>query len=193
MRGRSGADAGSGAHLDLERYGAVAVTLHWSIATLIIVNWGLGYLAEWIEEAGANAVPLHKSIGLTVLALSLARLAWRLVHPAPALPASMGGWRRRAALATHFLFYVLIITLPLTGWLRTSAGKYPLTWFGLTDVPKFPVARETSAVAATAHELMAWAMLALLILHVAAALHHHFRLRDGILLRMLPARRRAGR
>jgi cytochrome b561 len=178
------------ATVTLERYGGVAIALHWSIALLIIANWPLGYFSEGLEKlTGQSPVALHKSVGLTVLALSLLRLLWRLGHPPPAYPAPMAPWRAAVARFTHISFYVLIIALPLSGWLRTSAGKYPLTWFGLVDIPKFAVAPGSSEakLAAQSHELLGWAMLLLVALHVAAALHHHFRLRDAMLLRMAPS------
>jgi cytochrome b561 len=180
----------------IERYGRVAIAFHWAIALLILANWPLGYFAETIEgRFGRNLVPLHKSIGLTVLALSFARLVWRLGHPAPPLPPSLSRWRASAARLTHWGLYLLIIALPLSGWLRTSPNSYPLRWFGLITVPKFPIEQGSTGaeLAATGHEVLAWMMLALVVLHVAAALHHHFRLRDAILLRMLPARSRCYR
>ena len=175
----------------VERYDRVAIWLHWSIALLILANGPLGYFGEAIEELGWNPVPLHKSLGLTVLALSLLRLAWRLMHRPPALPASVSLWRARLAWFTHACLYVLMIAVPLTGWLRVSSGKYPLTWFGLVDVPKFAIVPKSAeaAAASRAHELSAWAMGAVIVLHLAAALHHQFRLRDALILRMVPARK----
>jgi cytochrome b561 len=123
--------------------------------------------------------------------LSVLRLLWRLAHPVPPLPESIARWRAAAARFTHVAFYVLIIALPLTGWLRTSSGKYPLSWFGFFELPKFPIVAESAGarLAAQSHELLAWTMILLTLLHVGAALHHHFRLRDAVLLRMLPSRR----
>lgn len=175
-----------------ERYGRVAIGFHWAIALLILMNWPLGYFGEAIEEmVGSSLVGVHKSIGLTILALSVLRLAWRVWNPPPPLPASLTRSRMVAARLNHALFYLLIILVPLTGWLRTSASHYPLTWFGLIDVPKFPISPQSAeaAVAAQSHELLAWAMLLLLLVHVGAAMHHHFRLRDAVLLRMMPLRR----
>ncbi|WP_294013847.1 cytochrome b [Sphingomonas sp.] len=173
----------------------MAIAFHWAIALLIAVNWPIGHFGETIEaRLGLNLVPFHKSIGLTVLALSILRLVWRLSHRPPPLPLSISRWRARAARFTHAAFYVLIIALPLTGWLRASAGRYPLTWFGLLDVPKFPIARQSAeaALAIGAHKFLAWTMLTLVVVHVAAALHHHLKLKDAVLLRMLPKRARSG-
>lgn len=180
---------------EVRRYGLMAIALHWLIALLIVLNWPLGYFGEAIEQQlGRSLVPLHKSLGLTVLALSLLRLGWRLSHRPPPLPASLTRWRLWSARIAHFAMYVLIIALPLSGWMRISSGKYPLTWFGLVELPKFPIepnSRE-AAIAATSHELLAWSMMALVAIHIAAALHHQFRLRNEVLSRMIPIPRRRG-
>ena len=176
-----------------ERYGGVAIAFHWTIALLVLVNWPLGYFGEEIERLlGQSQVALHKSIGLTVLGLSVLRLLWRLAHPMPPLPEAIAPWRAAAARLTHVAFYVLIIALPLTGWLRTSSGKYPLTWFGFVELPKFRIVADSAQarVAAQSHEILGWLMILLVAVHVSAALHHHFRLRDAVLLRMLPRRSR---
>ena len=172
----------------VERYSRTAIALHWTIAALVLLNLPLGRFNEQIEELGASTMWLHKSIGLTVLVLSIVRLGWRLAHRPPPFPATLTGWRAAAARTVHGLFYALMVLLPLTGWLRTSAGTYPLTWFNLFEVPKFAIARGSveAQVASAAHEVLAWAMIALVALHVAAALHHHFVLRDAVLRRMLP-------
>lgn len=175
----------------LERYSSTAIVLHWAIAALILANFPLGFFNEAIESAsGASPMWLHKSIGLTVLALSIARVAWRATHRPPALPETMIGWRASASTAVHRTFYVLILAVPLSGWLRTSAGTYPLTWFGLLDIPKFPIERDSleAVLAESAHDVLAWTMLGLVALHSMAALHHHFVLRDEVLRRMLPRR-----
>lgn len=173
----------------LDRYDSVAIALHWTMAALILVNIPLGALSEQIEQGlGQSLMWLHKSIGLTVLLLSLARLAWRLTHRPPPLPGAVGGWQAGLAHVVHWVFYALIIVVPLTGWMRSSASGYPLRWFELFDVPKFAIAPKSpeALVVATTHEVLAWSMTALIVLHVAAALHHHFARRDRVLRRMLP-------
>ena len=170
-----------------QRYDDVAIALHWTTAVLILANIPLGALGERIEAwLGASPVWLHKSIGLTVLALWITRLAWRLGHRPPPLE-GLPQWQALAARAVHWAFYALIILVPLSGWLRVSSGRYPLSWFGLVELPKFPIAPKSAEAqaAATAHEILAWTMAALVALHVAAALHHRVR-RDGTLRRMLP-------
>ncbi|MFD1950954.1 cytochrome b [Sphingomonas arantia] len=167
------------------RYSSVAIAFHWTIAVLVIANLAIGLLHDALT--GVQLMPIHKSIGITVLALSIARLMWRLAHPAPALPGDVPGWQRAVAHITHWALYALMILMPATGWWMVSAGarKYPLDWFGLFPVPFLPVT-SGGDISNEAHELLGWAMLALVVLHVAAALKHHFVDRDTVLVRMLP-------
>ncbi|MGE0740012.1 MAG: YceI family protein [Hyphomonadaceae bacterium] len=196
----------------VQRYTAVAIVLHWAIAFAILfmipLGWWMGDQAEdgAVTDGVFRAYQLHKSIGLTVLALSLVRLGWRLANPPPPLPAHMPQWERIVAKATHWAFYVLMIALPLTGWLYVSAGwsehdDQPLMvtthWFGLFVVPHLfglPGAgldvRESVAEASMGvHSKLAWAALVLAALHVAAALKHHFFDRDETLAHMVPGLR----
>jgi cytochrome b561 len=192
-----------------QRYSAVAIVLHWAIAAAILYMLPLGL---WMHEQAEDGVThegvfrafqLHKSIGLAVLALSLIRLGWRLAHRPPPLPQHMPAWERFAAKATHWAFYALMIGLPLSGWLFVSAGwslhedrslAVPTHFFGLLEVPALfgltqaaPELRAAVAdVAFNTHALMAWAAAILFVLHVAAALKHHFFDRDEVLAHMVP-------
>jgi cytochrome b561 len=180
------------------RYGTVAMTLHWLIALMIIGNLCSGI---WFGEFMAHSDPLrftviqlHKSSGLTILILSLLRLGWRLVNPIPALPADMGPFMRFLARGTHYLFYFLIIAIPFSGWLIVSASPTaaPTMYFGLFQWPSLPFfnsllradKKQYTELFATAHILMAYLTIALLLLHVSAALYHHFLRRDDVLRRM---------
>lgn len=168
------------------RYTAVARTLHWAIAALIIANLVLGFAHEALPRDW-SVMPLHKSIGLTVLALTLVRIGWRIAHRPPALPATLPAWEKGAAHATHFAFYALMLILPLSGWIMTSSGTRPLNWFGLFDVPKFAVGKEDAIVGLSgeAHELLPWLWAVLILIHVGAALRHHIVLKDDVLRRMM--------
>lgn len=170
----------------MDRYTFVARALHWIMAVLIIVNLILGIGHDALPKDWA-VMPVHKSIGLTVLALTLVRLGWRLGHRPPLLPVAMPGWEKAAAHATHFLFYALMLLVPLTGWIMTSAGTRPLNWFFLFDVPKFAVTKGDILVGVSGegHEIMGFAWAALIILHIAAALRHHLVLKDDVLRRMI--------
>jgi cytochrome b561 len=191
------------------RYTAIAIVLHWAIAAAILFNIPLGLwmhaqaAAGHLEAGVFRAFQLHKSIGLTVLALSLVRLGWRLANPAPSLPAHMPAWERLAAQAAHWAFYVLMIALPLTGWLYVSAGwsaetDHPLVvethYFNLFTAPfLFGLSHASDATRAftahaaiLAHWALGWTTLALAGLHVAAALKHQLVDRDDVLGRMTP-------
>ncbi|WP_068071918.1 cytochrome b [Novosphingobium lentum] len=168
------------------RYNRLARTLHWIIAALIVANLLTGLFHDALKPVW-QPMPFHKASGLTILALSLVRLGWRLKWRMPGWPDTMGLHQRRAAHAVHALFYGLMIAMPLTGWAMSSAGTYPLTWFGLFGVPRLPVTKGSTAFAVSheSHELMGWLFVALLALHIGAAVHHRFVVRDGVLRRML--------
>ncbi len=191
------------------RYSAVAIVLHWAIAIAILgmipLGWWMGdALEDKATQAQAIAAfQLHKSIGLTVLLLSIARLGWRLTHPTPPLPEAMKPWEKLAATATHWAFYFLIIAMPLSGWLYVSTGwsvhddrplEVPTLYFGLFQVPHLfglsHLADQARAMLAgvfeNAHSKMAWGAIGLTALHVAAALKHQFVDKDGVLARMVP-------
>lgn len=176
---------------DSQRYSSVAIAFHWMIALLVIVNLVIGLGHESIPALRAW-MGTHKAIGISVLVLTLARVAWRLAHRPPPLPAATPVWERVAAHATHWSLYALLLAMPLTGWALVSGpdAKRPLSWFGLFDVPLLPVASSTADAADAAHGLLGWVMLALVVLHVSAALRHHLILRDHVLARMAPALRR---
>lgn len=171
--------------MTLERYNRTARALHWSIAVLVIANLAGGLLHDALEDV-VNLIPAHKAVGMTVLALTLVRIGWRVTWRAPAYPGTMSRAAIGAAHALHAAFYALLLAMPLSGWIIASAGKYPLTWFGLFAIPKLAVTRGDPAylVGHEAHEVLGWLFLALVLVHVAAALRHHFVLRDGVLARM---------
>lgn len=185
-----------------DSYGTVAIVLHWAIALLIIGNvagaLAFGALLESADPAdkqlGFQLIQLHKASGLTVLALSVVRLGWRLAHGFLPLPAPMPAWQKAAARATHLSFYVLMIGVPLLGWAMVSASPldFPIHYFGLFEWPQLPLATDKALAdrLAGAHETLAFATMAVLVLHVAGALKHHFVDRDGVLGRMLPWGRR---
>ena len=170
-----------------ERYSGVAIAFHWTIALLVIVNLIVGVGHDAVPALRAW-MPGHKAIGITVLALTVLRVAWRLLHRPPPLPAFTPAWERGVAHATHWALYALLLLMPLSGWAMVSGpeGRRPLSWFGIADLPYLPVGSTGASAGHEVHEILGWTMLALVVLHIAAALRHHLILRDSILLRMLP-------
>lgn len=167
------------------RYSAVARWLHWIIAILVIWNIvsGIGHEALPREQR-ITIMGLHISSGIAILVLSLVRLGWRFTHRPPPLP-PMTGWQIGLAHGTHWLFYAAMILLPLSGWAIVSDGPFPISWLGLFEVPKLPVAgTEIVEAAEEGHEIFGWLMVPLVLLHVGAALWHQFALKDNLLARM---------
>ena len=181
------------------RYGSVAMTLHWLIAAFVIANIVIGlYMSDLPrgDPSKMEFISWHKSIGLTVLALSVLRLVWRLVNPVPPAPPGLNKWIRIAAQAGHHLLYFLIIAVPLAGWLMVSVGSmgHPTPVFGLFGWPSAPVLSDMPRSVGhpyhemfeTTHVLLAWSMIVLIPIHVLAALYHQFVRGDDVLIRMLP-------
>lgn len=172
------------------RYSTVSIVLHWAIAALLIANVLVG---GWMENAqGADKLgwfSTHKALGITVFGLTLIRLGWRFGHRWPALPVHMAAWERLLARATHVLFYILLLAIPLLGWAAASAGGAPATdWFGLFPIGNLPVpqSEDLGEALGGAHKLLIKATYVLIGLHVLGAIKHQFLNRDGVLHRMLP-------
>ena len=198
------------------RYSMVSIVLHWTIALaiagMILLGWWMSDAIKDPAQASAafKAYQLHKSIGLTILVLTLFRLVWRFTHSFPPLPAHMPAWEKASARASHLLLYAIMLVMPLTGWLYVSAGwnsamnmpfAAPTIWFGQFEWPHLPglanasdATRSTVAGGAMAvHANLAWGAVALVALHAAAALKHHFIDRDSVLASMVPLLRPRGR
>lgn len=171
------------------RYSAVSLTLHWLLAALILVQVILINVREGTEQPlSGQLIGWHKSIGLTILVLTLVRIGWRLANPALPAPAGTPAWEKIAARVTHALFYVALIAIPVTGWLASSAGGREIEWFGLFQWPLLPVGggREAAKGYMNLHELAMYGLYGLIALHVLAALKHQFINRDNVLHRMIP-------
>jgi cytochrome b561 len=177
-----------------DRYSWGSIWLHWATAALVLVNLTLGLFHESLLDGIKWVIPIHKSIGITVLALTLLRLGWRLTHRPPPLPVDMTGWERAAAKVVHWAFYALLLALPLTGWMLSSnpARLRPMAWFWLFPIPPLPISGGMAKLGHNLHGIIGYAMLALVVLHIAAALRHHLLLRDSVLSRMAPGLNRNG-
>ena len=171
------------------RYTAIAQTLHWLIAGLIVTQFVLAISADDLP-IGAHKLALlarHKSFGMTVLMLAVLRLLWRLFNRPPRLPDGMSKIEHVLAKITHAAFYVLLFAMPLTGWLMSSAKNYSVSWFGLFTWPNLIGKNEDNFdLLRSTHEILSDALFVLAVLHILAALKHHFWNKDEVLLRMLP-------
>ena len=172
-----------------DQWGWVAKTLHWATALGVI---GLVIVGLWMDDlplspTKVKVYALHKSTGLTVLAIVLVRLAWRFIDTRPPYPAGMPAWQKAVSEISHGLLYVLLLSQAFSGWVYNSASNFALQWFGLFPVPNLTGPDpELKHLAHEVHEI-GWALLAaLMALHVGAALHHHFVVRDVTLARMTP-------
>ena len=174
--------------MEAARYSRIAAALHWAIAALLLLASGLALFRETFAKHAVGMITLHKCVGIAILALALVRLAWRLGHPPPPLPAGTPRWERKLASAVHASLYALMIAVPLAGWLFVSLApaSRPLDWRGGEGVPKLPLAVDDSAAALwhEAHELAGFALLGLVGLHVAGALRHLLVSRSGLAERM---------
>jgi cytochrome b561 len=170
-------------------YGVVAKLLHWSIVALIIAQY---LLAESAEELPTGVekfeiITLHKSLGLLVLALALARIGWRFAQRGRPAPVPMPRPQRIAAAAGHGLLYLLLLLQPLSGWAMSSAANYPVTFFGWFELPRLVAASEQAhEYFEDVHELLFDVLVAFAVVHALAALYHHFWMKDDTLRRMLP-------
>lgn len=175
----------------IDTYGSVAKFLHWLIALLIIGMLIFGFLLDYVPKPlQEQLIGLHKSIGLTILLLLLLRLIWRFFNIQPVYPITIAPWEQIAARSVHYCFYIAIFLMPMTGWLMSSFGGHPVNFWGLINVA-FPVQanKVLDDKFFTAHQTIAWIIIALLVVHIAAALKHHFIEKNNIFKRMLPGYR----
>jgi cytochrome b561 len=177
------------------RYHGFAIAMHWILAVALVSIFILGhYMADLpFSPQRLKLYNWHKWAGVTILILSAARLAWRLTHRPPALPQTvtlaMPGWQMQAYHATHIVMYALFFIVPLVGWAYSSAAGFPVVLFGVLPLPDFVAADKSLAdLIKPLHGLSANALGALVLLHVGAALKHHFIDKDGLLDRIRPAR-----
>ena len=168
------------------RYTPTAIVLHWLLAIAIVVSFSVGlYMSDLpVSPQRLKLYNWHKWAGVTILALSALRLLWRLAHRPPA-DLAMPRWQQAAAHWTHRALYLLFFAVPLVGWAYSSAAGFPIVLFGVLPLPDFvPQDKALSLLIKPWHAYLAYALAALVVLHVAGALKHHFVDRDGLLSRM---------
>jgi cytochrome b561 len=175
------------------RYSTTAIVLHWVIALAVIGQVVLGWSMQEIPKVPVgprvNAFNLHKSIGMSILVLMAIRLAWRASHRPPVLP-PMPAWQVRAAQINHWLLYACLLAQPLTGYLGSAVSGYPVRYFGLL-LPTWAAKNETlKDLLSAVHLVTSWILVCAIVLHVGAALKHHFIDRDSLLRRMWLTRAR---
>ncbi|MGE5115491.1 MAG: cytochrome b [Betaproteobacteria bacterium] len=176
------------------RYGVVALALHWLMAALLVALVAFGVIMVGLPDAGFDTRKImlilwHKQLGVAAFALVSARWLWRLGNPLPALAGGLAAWQRFAARFVHLCLYGLMVGLPASGWVMSSAAAIPVSFLGLFTLPDL-VGRDDTLFRAliAAHRWAAWALVALVVVHAGAALFHHVVRRDDTLRRMtLPA------
>ncbi len=168
------------------RYDAVTRALHWSVALLIVMQVAGGLVLEDLPRKSAIrsfAFDAHESLGIVVLGLLAARIAWRLTHATPA--AAGAAWQRLAARGAHVLLYALMIAVPVVGYAMVDTKGYPVAFFWLEAPDLLATDRGLAERLGEMHEALAWMLVAVVALHIAAALWHRWVLRDDVLARML--------
>lgn len=172
-----------------QRYTRTAIFLHWLVALGLAGTFALGFYMQDLplSPGKLQLYSWHKWAGVTLLALIVVRLAWRMTHRAPDLPDTMGPTARLAAHAGHWLLYVLMLAIPLSGWLMSSAQGFSVVWFGVLPLPDL-VAKDAAlgALLKDVHVTLNYTLLIAVIGHIGAALVHHFVRKDTVLARMLP-------
>lgn len=170
-------------------YTRTAVLLHWLIALLIVVSFGVGLYMVGLKLSPTKLkiYSYHKWVGVSIFTLVVIRLLWRATHRAPTLPDAMPDWQRRLAEVMHWLLYLLILIIPISGWLMSSAKGFQTVVFGVLPIPDLiGKDKELGDTLAQVHAALNYFMAGLVVMHAAAAIKHHFVDRDEVLARMLP-------
>lgn len=173
----------------IDRWGGISQLLHWAVAALILVMAYLGLTMGDLPNGPdkIKTYALHKSIGITILALVALRVFWRVYAGTPRPIPGSPRWQERIAALTHAAIYALLFAIPISGWVLNSAAGFPLQWFGLINLPHIVgESHDLHELAEEAHEIMFWVLALLVVAHAGAAFYHHLFQRDATLARMLP-------
>lgn len=174
---------------DREYWGRSSIGLHWLSFALVLSVASVGLFMEEMDpgKAKASVFALHKSLGLSVLGVTALRLLWRLFERRPGALAGTPRWQHWLATLTHLALYALLLLVPLSGWWLNSVAGHPLRWFGWFKLPALgEFDRALKHQAEEVHEFLFWSLVVLVAVHAAAALWHHYRMRDRTLARMVP-------
>jgi cytochrome b561 len=175
-----------------QRYGAVAIALHWLMAALLVALLALGLYMMRLPDAGFDTrkvvlILIHKQLGLLALLLAALRLAWRVGSALPALVGTLPDWQKVIARFVHLCFYGVMFALPISGWLMSSAAGIPVSLFGLFDLPDLvPYSDDWFQALVQLHKGLGYALLVCIVVHAGAALRHHFAFKDDTLRKMWP-------
>jgi cytochrome b561 len=170
------------------RYTRTAMLLHWLVALLLLGQFAFGWYLETIPARG-YFVNLHKSTGLLIGLVILLRLGWRLSHPPPPLPASVPRWQQQAAAASHYLLYALMLVMPLSGYIASNFSRFGILFFNTVKLEPWGIdSKLVYGIFNQTHIVSSWLLLALVMVHVLAALKHRLVDHDSVLSRMLPQR-----
>ncbi len=175
------------------RYTGVAIGLHWLIGLMILISLGVGlYMVDLkLSPTKLQLYSWHKWAGVTIFMLVLIRCIWRITHAPPPLPDDMPRWQRIVAEATHYILYALMIAIPLTGWLMSSAKGFQTVYFGVLPIPDLlDKNKELGETLNAVHKYLNYTMIGIILAHIGASLNHHFIEKDDILRRMLPSRQK---
>ncbi len=168
-------------------YGSVAKFFHWTIFIFVVFMLFLGFFMDEIPKpTRGTVINIHKLLGLTILVLMILRGIWALMNPKPLLPLGTPRWQYAAERITHFSLYALLIAMPLSGWIGSVAAGYLPHFFGLSFGLPVPESKSINDVSFLIHKIIAFTIIALVSLHILAALYHHVIKKDDILLRMMP-------
>jgi len=171
-------------------YGSVSKTLHWVVSLLVVCLLTAGLIMVRMEDSATKfqIYGIHKSFGLTLLAIMVFRLFWTSTNTRPRYPASTPEWQRFAARTLHFLLYVALIMMPLTGWIMSTAADHIPSYFGLFNVPMplIPLNKSLAGITHLSHTIIAWSLIGLIVMHIGASIKHYFIDKDGIMQRMFP-------
>lgn len=174
-----------------DNYGSVAKFFHWTIAITIYAMLAIGFIMGNIsnDAIAGNLYFYHKATGITILGIMVLRFIWRQLNTRPQLPETVAKWQRVASSMVHYGLYLLLFAMPLSGWIMSSAHGTPPSVFGLFNMP--PIVATSKSVTktfASVHEILAFALITLIVIHVGAALKHYFMDKDNVLQRMLPGK-----